>query len=373
MDLETVKERLAQYDGPECTFMEVCGTHTASIVRNGIPSLLSPRIHLVSGPGCPVCVTVTAYIDRLIELARMPGTVVCAFGDLLRVKGSRGSLADARAEGGRVRMLYSPMEMLQLAAENEGQTWIFAAVGFETTAPVYALLVREVRERNLRNVRLLTSLKTMPEAIRMLCREDSGRKLKGFLAPGHVCAVTGCGEYRALAEELGLPFVVSGFEAEEILAALYGLLRLQGRGEVRNFYPQAVREEGNPTAKEAMSEVFAPAAAAWRGLGLLKNSGLYLREEYADLDAGSAALTEDCIGNGCRCPEVLTGRISPAECPLFGTACTPASPRGSCMVSQEGTCRSCYAAGLRHRDSQDGVVLRRRTANAGPRHRDSQG
>ncbi len=352
MNLEIIKERLAHYDGPACTFMEVCGTHTAAIVRSGIPSLLSPNLHLVSGPGCPVCVTVTAYIDRLIELSLTPGTVVCAFGDLLRVKGSHGSLADARAEGGRVKMLYSPMEMLQLAAEDEKRIYVFAAVGFETTAPVYALLVKEVRERPLRNVRLLTSLKTMPEAIRMLCRRDGGRSLQGFLAPGHVCAVTGCGEYRALAGELHVPFVVSGFEPEEILTALYGLLMLKGSGEMRNFYPQVVREEGNPAARRAVSEVFEPGAAAWRGLGILGHSGLYLRREYADLDAGSAALTEDRVGNGCRCPEVLTGQISPAECPLFGTACTPASPKGSCMVSQEGTCHSYYAAGAGYRGRQ---------------------
>ncbi len=359
MNIETIKKELAHYDGPECTLMEVCGTHTASIVRNGIPSLLSPRIRLISGPGCPVCVTVTSYIDRLTELSLKPGNIVYAFGDLLRVKGSAESLADAKARGGQVRMLYSPMEMLTAAEQDPGRVHIFAAVGFETTAPVYALMVKEARKKGLRNVRLLTSLKTMPEVIRWLCRHngdgsgaekrdeaDGVRRITGFLAPGHVCAVTGCGEYRELAREAGLPFVVSGFEAGEILASIYALVKLQGRGEVRNLYPQVVREEGNPAAREALCGVFAPAPAAWRGMGVIDHSGLLLREEYRDLDAGSGALTEDHIGAGCRCPEVLMGRAEPTDCPMFRTACTPMSPHGSCMVSQEGTCHNYYVAGI---------------------------
>ena len=190
MNREQLLEFLKEYDGPECTLMEVCGTHTASIVNNGIPSLLSDRIHLVSGPGCPVCVTVTSYIDRLVELSLEKDTTVFAFGDLLRVQGSDVSLAGARAIGGSVRMVYSPMEILDIAEQNPGTRCVFAAVGFETTTPVYVLLIKEALRRGLTNVQLLTSLKTMPEVIRWLCRKSEGKRITGFLAPGHVCAVT---------------------------------------------------------------------------------------------------------------------------------------------------------------------------------------
>ena len=363
MNLERIREELKNYDGPACRLMEVCGTHTASIVKNGIPALLSDRIRLVSGPGCPVCVTVTSYIDRLVELSLTENTTVAAFGDLLRVRGSKRSLADARAMGGQVQMVYSPLEMLDAADREKERRFVFAAVGFETTMPVYAILMKEALRRNLSNVQLLTSLKTMPEVIRWLCRnnggpeetgsvenrtgnakesERSGSRITGFLAPGHVCAVTGLSEYRSIARETGLPFIVSGFEGKELLAAIYGLVRERGRGDVWNFYPEVVREEGNPGAREAVDEFFCTADAAWRGMGIIPRSGKILRPEYASFDAGSAGLTKDRVAAGCRCPEVLTGRMEPTGCPLFGKVCTPSSPHGSCMVSQEGSCYNYY-------------------------------
>ncbi len=376
MNLERIREELKSYDGPACRLMEVCGTHTASIVKNGIPSLLSDRIRLVSGPGCPVCVTVTSYIDRLVELSLTENTTVAAFGDLLRVRGSKMSLADAKAMGGHVQMVYSPLEMLDAAGKEKAQRFVFAAVGFETTMPVYAILMKEALHRNLSNVQLLTSLKTMPEVIRWLCRKNEGPegtkesersgsrtegesersgsrtegesersgggKITGFIAPGHVCAVTGLSEYRSLAKETGLPFIVSGFEGKELLAAIYGLVRERGRGDVWNFYPEVVREEGNPGAREAVEEFFCTADAAWRGMGVIPHSGKILRPEYASFDAGSAGLTKDQVAAGCRCPEVLTGKAEPTECPLFGKVCTPSSPHGSCMVSQEGSCYNYY-------------------------------
>lgn len=386
MNPEELVRALQEYDGPECTLMEVCGTHTAAIVKSGIPSLLSERIHLISGPGCPVCVTVTSYIDRLVELSLEEHTCVYAFGDLLRVKGSSLSLAGAKAQGGRVRMVYSPMEMLDAARQEPETTHVFAAVGFETTAPVYAVLLDEAIRSGCRNIRLLTSLKTMPQVIRWLCLhnaegqqesndgtrdqeamapggkqtadagegEDAARCITGFLAPGHVCAVTGYEDYEKLAEEFGLPFIVSGFEAKDLLASIYGLVQARGKGIVRNFYPSVVKREGNPRAEEAVSRFFAPCDAAWRGMGIIPESGRILRPEYADFDAGSLTLTADHVAGGCRCPDVLMGKLRPYECPMFATVCTPQNPNGSCMVSQEGSCYNYYVGGFR-RDCSNGM------------------
>ena len=359
--LDIIKQFLSGYDGPPVKLMEVCGTHTAQIVRNGIPSMLSDRIRLISGPGCPVCVTVTAYIDRLVELAFKEDTIVYAFGDLLRVRGSRYSLSDAKAQGARVKMVYSPMEMIQAAQEDGSRTHVFAAVGFETTTPVYAVMLEEAIEKKLTNVRLLTSLKTMPEVIRWLCEEDlrTMRSLKeqgktpdeeggayqpvtGFIAPGHVCAVTGSGIFEDLAREYGLPFIVSGFSGEELLLTIYGLVKNQGKGIVRNFYPSVVTRDGNTDAEKAVDRFFAPCDAAWRGMGVIPGSGLVLRPEFAAFDAGSEDLLEDRLSGGCRCADVLTGRISPSQCPLFGKVCTPSDPHGACMVSQEGSCFNSY-------------------------------
>lgn len=335
---------LKSYDGPAVSVMEVCGTHTAQIVRAGIPSMLSDRIRLVSGPGCPVCVTVTAYIDRLIELAQTPETTVLTFGDLMRVPGSMGSLADAKAKGASADYVYAPMEVIRRALEEPGRQFVFAAVGFETTAPVYAMLLARLEEEGIKNVRLLTSLKTMPQAIRRVAGGNK-TKIDAFLAPGHVCAVTGTGEYEALAGELGLPFVVSGFSGEELLCAIYAAVRLYGRGEMRNLYPAVVRPEGNPAALAAIEKCFEPGDAAWRGMGVIPASGLYLRGDYEKYDAGSRALTQDQAPEGCRCGEVLTGAAAPSDCPMYGGHCTPEHPYGACMVSVEGSCFSAYTGG----------------------------
>ena len=347
-DLEQVRTFLHEYDGPEIRLMEVCGTHTASIAKNGIPALLSPSIHLISGPGCPVCVTVTDYTDRLVSLCQTPGTAVVSFGDLLRVKGSQMSLADARACGADVRMVYAPMQMLDFAAREPERTFVFAAVGFETTAPVYALMLEEAARLKLRNVKLLTSLKTMPEVIRTVVRArtpDGRGRIDGFLAPGHVCAVTGSSEYQQLAEETGLPFVVSGFSGPQLLASIAALVKLRGRGTCLNFYPEVVTDTGNAEAKALCAKYYEPCDASWRGLGCIPRSGLRLREEYRTLDAGSGGLDGDHAPRGCECAKVLTGQIMPVECPLFGRVCTPQNPNGACMVSQEGSCYNWYISG----------------------------
>ncbi len=340
-DLRNIIEELKNYAGEPLTFMEVCGTHTAAISENGIPEMLSPKIKLVSGPGCPVCVTVASYIDRLIELSHEQDTCVVTFGDMLRVRGSRQSLSEARAEGGRVRMVYSPIETLGLALGDPGTKYVFAAVGFETTTPVYALLMEEILARGIKNLRLLTALKTMPAVIDRLCTEPNG--ISGFIAPGHVSVVTGSGSFRPLAEKFGLPFVVAGFEGEDLLAAIYALVKLKGKPKVLNLYPRAVTETGNVLAAEKVARYFEPCEAAWRGLGIIEASGMKLREEYGEFDEGSSGLLEDTAADGgCSCHQVIAGRISPTECPLYGTVCTPDTPRGACMVSTEGSCFNYY-------------------------------
>ena len=351
--LEEIKRYLKQYSGPELRIMEVCGSHTGAIARNGIPGLLSDRIRLISGPGCPVCVTPSSYIDRLVGLCREPGNCVVTFGDLLRVPGSRMSLQEARGMGGRVQMVYSPMDIVPLAQREPETTFIFAAVGFETTTPVYALMVRQILEEGIPNVKLLTALRTMPAVIDRLCAD--GADIQGFLAPGHVAVVTGSRAFEPLASKYSLPFAVAGFSGEQILAAIYGIVRVcsdgtsgSGRGRVMNFYPSVVTREGNAEAQLLVEQYFDRADAAWRGIGVIKGSGRLLKPEYAYLDAGSAQLTGDSkINAACCCDRVLTGRMRPTQCPLFGKTCSPLKPQGACMVSAEGNCYTYY---VNHRE-----------------------
>lgn len=363
-ELEKMKRYLREYDGPLIRVMEVCGSHTAAIAKNGIRGLLSENIRLISGPGCPVCVTTSAYIDRLLDLAIEERACIVTFGDLMRVPGSKKSLGAAMGEGARVKMVYSPMDVLKLAQKEPQTQFVFAAIGFETTTPVYALLVRQLTEQKVKNVRLLTSLKMMPPVIDSLCSQ--GAPVDAFLAPGHVCAVTGSKVFEPLAKKYGTAFAVSGFGAREILASLYALVRMmnpaedvgvdgnacadrtwqQSGGRVMNFYPSVVSREGNLRAMELVRQIFEPADACWRGLGRIKNSGLLLREEYREYDAGSAGLFEDRKKNtACRCDQVLMGKLLPQQCPLFGTVCTPLTPQGACMVSEEGSCAAFYANG----------------------------
>lgn len=342
MNLEEVKQFLREYDGEELHIMEVCGSHTAAISKNGIRGMLSPKIKLLSGPGCPVCVTPTAYVDKLVELALSPDTCVVTFGDMLRVPGSRTSLSEAKGLGAKAVMVYSPMDIIKMAEDAPQTTFVFAAVGFETTTPVYALLLEEVIERKLTNVKLLTALKTMPGVVDYLCRE--GAEIQGFLAPGHVAAVTGSNIFKPLAEKYQIPFGVGGFEGEEILYALAGIVREAGQGVVMNFYPQVVSAEGNTRAKALVEKYFMPADATWRGMGVIPKTGMVLRPEYAAYDAGSMGLSEDHKKNkACCCDKILMGKMTPQECPLFGKVCKPLTPQGACMVSTEGSCHSAFA------------------------------
>lgn len=339
--LAAVKARLKAYDGPRMRIMEVCGSHTAAIVKNGIPGLLSKQIELVAGPGCPVCVTPTDYIDRLIALSQEENTCVVTFGDLLRVPGSAGTLMQAKNAGGRAEMVYSPFDILTMAQAESATTFIFAAVGFETTAPVYALLLDQIVEAHIENIRFLTALKTMPPVIDALCA--GGADVQGLIAPGHVAVVIGSDAFKPLAEAYQLPFGVAGFSGRHLLYAIDGIVRARGRGTVMNFYPEAVTPTGNVKAQALVAKYFEPGDALWRGIGVIPGSGLFLKPAVQRFDMGSRALQHDHPMNAaCRCGEVLRGAIAPQDCPLFKTACTPLHPQGACMVSAEGNCLSVY-------------------------------
>ena len=341
--LQKVIEELKSYDGEEVRIMEGCGTHTAAISENGIPSMLSPKIKLISGPGCPVCVTVTAVIDRLVELSLSGNTCVLTFGDLIRVKGSKMSLADAKAEGAKVRMVYSPMDSIAIAKENPEMNFCFAAIGFETTTPVYGRVIEKAIEEKVTNLKLLTSLKTMPQVIRWVVNNAGG--IDGFIAPGHVAAVTGEEVFKELSKELGIPFVISGFEGEQLLLTIYALVKMKGKGGFKNLYKQVVTPRGNEMAKACVDKFFEESDASWRGMGKIEGSGMILRPEYKDYDAGSYGLDEDHMPPGCSCEKVLVGKISPNQCPLFGKSCTPDNAHGACMVSTEGSCYNYYISG----------------------------
>lgn len=342
-NLEDIVKALKEYDGEEVRLMEVCGTHTAAISENGIPDMLSPKIKLISGPGCPVCVTVTAVIDKLVELSMREDTIVLTFGDLIRVKGTEKSLADAKADGAHVRMVYSPMESVKLAEEDPAHTYVFAAIGFETTTPVYAMVLEEAITKDLKNLKLLTSLKTMPEVIKWVVNNGGG--IDGFIAPGHVAAVTGSGLFEKLSEELGIPFVVSGFEGAQLLLTIYALVSMKGKKGMKNLYKNVVTYEGNQKAMEMVSKYFEPSDSSWRGMGKIKGSGMALKPEYSRFDVGSIGLDEDHMPAGCQCANVLVGKLSPNQCPLFGKLCTPDNAHGACMVSTEGSCYNYFVSG----------------------------
>lgn len=340
MDISKISEYLRNYSGEEKIIMEVCGTHTGAISKNGIHTIISDKIKLVSGPGCPVCVTVASYIDKLIDLALQDNTTVVTFGDMLRVKGTKMSLSDAASIGASLKMIYSPFDVIELSKTDSGRKFVFAAVGFETTTPIYALILDELIKQKIKNVKLLTAIKTMPEAIRTVYRENS--KITGFLAPGHVASVCGHNVFKNLSKELNVPFVTAGFEGYELLSAIYALTKLKG-GESLNMYPMAVDDEGNEKAKEKINKYFKTYDASWRGMGIIKNSGLILKDEYLTFDAGSSGLTDDVkFNNACRCADVISGRIAPGECQMFKKICTPDTPQGACMVSTEGACFNYY-------------------------------
>lgn len=341
-----IAEALKAYNGKHLNIMEVCGTHTMAIFRYGIRDLLPEAVKLVSGPGCPVCVTPVAYIDAAVAAARNKDVIITTFGDLIRIPGSTASLAGEKANGADIRLVYSPLDALVIARENPAKKVVFLSVGFETTTPVCALTVLKAYDENIRNFFILPANKTMPEALKLLA-EDSTTQIDGYLYPGHVSAIIGTGLYGEIAEKYGIPGVVAGFEPLDILHAILTMLELCGMPEkhVVNEYSRFVRNEGNPLALEKMYEVFEAADTVWRGLGTIPGSGLAVRSKYEAFDAWKVFGLSNDAGKepkGCLCGEVLKGRVIPVKCGLFGKACTPESPVGACMVSSEGTCAAYY-------------------------------
>lgn len=345
--LEKASARLG--DGQTATFMEVCGTHTVSVFRSGLHSLLPENVRLLSGPGCPVCVTSQSDIDRLIMLAGVPGLTLCTYGDMLRVTGSDGtSLQDARARGADVRIVYTSLDAVDIAAAKPDQQVAFAAVGFETTAPATAVAVLEAKKRGLGNFSIYACHKQIMPAMHALLRDTRpGAKIDGFLLPGHVAIITGSEAFAPIVQEYRLPCVVSGFEGEQIAAALALLteMAVDRRAELVNLYPQVVCTDGNRAAQQLLNSVFTTSDERWRGLGLLPASGLALQQQFRSFDAVTRfglPRGEDREPHGCRCGEVITGRCTPADCKLFGTTCTPVKAIGPCMVSSEGTCAAWF-------------------------------
>ncbi|GIV01085.1 MAG: hydrogenase formation protein HypD [Actinomycetota bacterium] len=331
------------------TVMEVCGGQTHTLIRAGIDELLAPTITLVHGPGCPVCVTPLALIDEAIAIAKRPEAILCSFGDMLRVPGSSEDLLMARAAGGDVRVVYSPLDALEVARRNPERTVVFFAVGFETTAPANAMAVLQASRLGIENFALLVAHVLVPPAI-VAILATPGNRVQGFLAPGHVCAVQGWREYEPLARDYRVPIVVTGFEPVDLLEGILMLVRQleEGRHEVENQYVRAVVREGNLEAQRVVAEVFETCDRAWRGIGVIPKSGLRLREPYRRFDAEvrfpragvPASESEICIAG-----EVLTGRVRPDRCPAYGTRCTPSTPLGAPMVSSEGACAAYYLAG----------------------------
>lgn len=339
---EKLTRRICETVAGPLRIMEVCGTHTMAIFRHGIRSLLPEEVDLISGPGCPVCVTSGGDIDQIIDLASIPGVILATFGDLVRVPGSKGkNLSEARAEGAQVEIVYSPSDALKIA-ESTNKPVVFPAIGFETTIPVIAATVLEAKQKKLTNFMLLVSHKVVPPALNALLG-DPELAIDGLLCPGHVSAIIGEQAYQPVAEQFHIPCVIAGFEPIDILSAIFRLAAQvhDGRAEVENTYGRVVTPAGNARARKMIDMVFEPCDADWRGLGTIPGSGLALRDEFRDHDARKYfALKPISVPEprGCRCGEILTGKIKPPQCPLFNTRCTPTSPVGPCMVSSEGTC-----------------------------------
>ena len=342
-EMSFVIQKLQSYQGRKIKIMEVCGTHTSSIFKNGIRDLISPQIELISGPGCPVCVTKASYIDELIQYAHAPNTVVLTFGDMMKVKGTRENLTQTVASGGKVEILYSPLMAIERAVTNPETEFIFAAVGFETTLPIYGLLLEEITKRELQNLKLLTATKKMMPALEYICQ--TATNIDGFLCPGHVSVITGSDCFEKLCKTYQKPFVVAGFEGEHILVAIYEILQQieQDQPQVTNCYTNAVSAKGNEKAQKMMERFFETKDGYWRGIGWISNSEFVIRKEYQRYCANlNQEIIEEKMPDGCQCANVILGQIQPSQCPLFGSLCTPEDAVGPCMVSAEGVCGIWY-------------------------------
>ncbi|MDI6689553.1 MAG: hydrogenase formation protein HypD [Actinomycetota bacterium] len=347
---QKVIENIKKISHTPVNLMEVCGTHTVTISKNGIRQVMPKTVTLLSGPGCPVCVTANEDIDKAIWLARQHGVILATFGDMMKVPSPYSSLSAEKAEGVDVRVVYSTLDALQIADDNPDKKVIFFGVGFETTSPTIALSILEARKRKLKNYSVLARHKLIPPAMAALLSLGEV-KLHGFICPGHVSTIIGSKPYEFAAEEHGIPCVISGFEPLDVLQTIYMLVRQAENGEARVEvqYKRSVRPEGNTTALKILDEVFEVCDADWRGIGIIPNSGFKLKEEHSDFDADKIFDVDVPPPKddppGCSCGEILRGVKFPYQCKLFGKACTPERPIGPCMVSSEGACAAYYRYG----------------------------
>lgn len=342
--IEEARAYLENYDGPDFRIMEVCGTHTHEIFRQGIRRILSPKINLISGPGCPVCVTPVSFIDEAVYLALEKDCTITTFGDLVRVPGSKMSLAGARTKGAKIKVVYAPFDAVKIAQDNPEEQVVFLSVGFETTTPSDVIAVKKAMAAGLKNFSILTANKTMPGAY-----EAMGKSCDAFLYPGHVHAITGTQICKDMCEK-GVSGVIAGFTGSELLTALAVAVKKFGEGKpfFVNCYPRVVKDEGSPAAVAMVDKFMEPCDAEWRGIGTIPMSGMQLRDEFAEFDARKkydVPQIKPEYKTACRCGDVLQGKITPNECPLFGKACNPDHPVGACMVSDEGACSAFYMYG----------------------------
>lgn len=342
-------QQIKKYPKLDVNLMEVCGTHTVSIFRSGLKELLPENVHLISGPGCPVCVTPVSAIDHMIALARMDETMIATFGDMVNVPGSSSSLKQERAKGADIRVIYSPFQALELSQAFPQKKIILIGIGFETTIPLLASVVLAADRKSLQNFYLFSLAKVMPPILKAILQTGE-IKIDGFLCPGHVSAIIGTRPYQFIPMHHHIPCVVAGFEPVDILLAILHLMKQIDKQKpiVENQYRRAVKEEGNTIARKKMEEVFTPVNACWRGLGIVVGSGLDLRSEFSAMNARNfkVEIEKSQENPQCRCGEVLRGVITPLHCPLFRKVCTPENPIGACMVSSEGTCAAYYKYGI---------------------------
>jgi hydrogenase expression/formation protein HypD len=339
--------RIRKISTKKANIMEICGTHTHSVSKYGIRDALPANIRLISGPGCPVCVTAIGDINRIIELTRKePDVIIATFGDMMRVPGTESTLAEERARGADIRVVYSPLNAIEIAMANPGKEVVLYAVGFETTSPTVAATIISAKEARLKNLSVLALHKLTPPAMSALI-ESGEIAIDGFICPGHVTAIIGARAYEFLSTRYRSPCVVAGFEPLDVLLGLYMLIKQieEGRSEIEIEYDRVVTWDGNRVAREAIETVFTPKDAVWRGIGEIPASGLGIRDDYAEFDAEKRFSLEYLPSEepkGCECGPVLRGVMTPPECGLFGKGCTPESPVGPCMVSSEGTCAAYY-------------------------------
>ncbi len=347
--LQKVKELSSQYRekyGRAPIIMEVCGSHTVSLAKSGVKQALIGEVTFIPGPGCPVCVTDQTDIDQMIRIADEPDTILCTFGDMLRVPGSKGSLLTRRAQGKDIRMVYNPAEAVGIAKENPDKQVVLLAIGFETTMPMHAIALKMAVEAKISNLSFWLSAKLVPPIMTALLASGEAT-IDGFLLPGHASIVLGKKAYHQILDPFRVPGTIVGFEPVQLLAGIYRLLmRVTNEDyQIDNEYPMIVTDEGNRHAQEILQKYFVPCDTAWRGIGVIPDSGLAIREEYAAWDARKIFQhipQEPVRKTGCRCGEILRGVANPTDCPLFAKACTPQNPIGPCMVSDEGACGAHY-------------------------------